>query len=321
MKHRLAKETTNSKPLVSVVIVSWNRKDDLEESLNRLKKQTYKKIEIIVVDNNSKDGTPDMIKNKFSSVRLIEMPQNIGIKAYNIGMNRAKGSYLVILDDDSFPAEDAIEKSVRILENNPRIGVIAFHMKDYFTKQSLTAGWGSEVTSFWGCGAIIRKEVLDKVGYYPEEFFLYHNEADLAIRIIDAGYSIRYYPDIVGFHKIKAKHKSSYRSVYFSTRNRLWYLWKYYHLWWMLRLTIREMFYQFYIAIINKQIKAYFKALIDAFFGIPLIKNKRRKVKKSTQKFIIENYCNINRPSIWSALIKVCKNKELLKKKWGTPLK
>src|SRR3989304_2071643 len=71
-------------PLVSVVILTWNRKDDLLETVAELKESTYAPIEIIVVDNGSNDGTQEEINEKFSEVNFIRLEKNVGIAGFNI---------------------------------------------------------------------------------------------------------------------------------------------------------------------------------------------------------------------------------------------
>ena len=114
--------TNNSRaPLVSVVMLCWNRIDDVRESLSRLRLQTYSPIEVIVVDNASTDGTPEMVEQDFAEVRLIRMEENSGVAAYNVGFEEAEGEFIVILDDDSFPAEEAVARMVGKFQANPKL--------------------------------------------------------------------------------------------------------------------------------------------------------------------------------------------------------
>src|SRR3990170_4629146 len=118
-------------PLVSVVILTWNRKDDLLETVAELKESTYAPIEIIVVDNGSNDGTQEEINEKFSEVNFIRLEKNVGIAGYNIGMKKARGEYVVLLDSDSFPDRKAIERMVAVFESDSQIGAVAFDVHKY----------------------------------------------------------------------------------------------------------------------------------------------------------------------------------------------
>ena len=88
----------NEQPLVTVNILSFNRKDELRNTLTKVYEQDYKNIEVIVVDNASSDGSPEMVKNEFPKVQLIQLEKNIGIAGWNEGFEIAKGEYVLVLD-------------------------------------------------------------------------------------------------------------------------------------------------------------------------------------------------------------------------------
>ncbi len=92
----------NENPLVTVNILSFNRREELRNTLTKVFEQDYKNIEIIVVDNASSDGSSEMVKNEFPDVQLIQLEENIGIAGWNEGFKAAKGVYVLVLDDDSY---------------------------------------------------------------------------------------------------------------------------------------------------------------------------------------------------------------------------
>ena len=114
---------SNGRPLVSIVILSWNRHDDLKLTLDKVSKLDYPYTEIIVVDNHSTDESCEMAINNFPYVRLIRLPRNLGIEGFNIGMINSRGKYIVLLDDDSHPENSAISKMVEEFEANKRLGI------------------------------------------------------------------------------------------------------------------------------------------------------------------------------------------------------
>jgi hypothetical protein len=226
--------------LVSIVIASWNRREDLRETLNAYLQQSYLNLEIIVVDNGSTDGTAEMVQREFPKVAYVGLAENTGVAAYNIGMKMAKGEIIVVSDNDSYLEPGGIEKILHKFEQGERnLAVVAceivfipsgsiyqwyYHPADRKNPDKL----GYPTHMFIGAGAAIKNSVLKEVGYYPEEFFLFMNEIDLSTRIIGAGYEIRYFPDIIAYHKGSMVSRPKRDSQLMSFRNIIWYYWKYY---------------------------------------------------------------------------------------------
>jgi len=277
---------------VSVVMLSYNRKADVEEGIRELLDQNYKNIEIIVVDNGSTDGTAEMIQNHYPTVQLIALEKNIGVAAYNIGFQKSQGQYIVVLDDDSFPGKNAITRMVEEFSKNEKLGVVAFDVRNYYDYRSVTQTQPAPTPTetkekcryqmaFNGAGVGIRKQCIDKVGGYPEEFFLYWNEQDLSIRILDAGYEIQWFTDIISLHKYSPTNRESWRAPFYYTRNLFWLIWKYFPLGIMLKDTYKMLFYSIYYSLEQKT-SIYIKALFSALFNIRKI--KRKPAKKSIIK-------------------------------------
>ena len=232
-----ASKQTIGRTLVTNVSLCWNRKDEICESLKRIREIDYPNLEVIVVDNASTDGTPETIEAEFPEVKLIKMFKNIGIEAYNIGFKNAGGEYIVILDDDSFPAKDAITKMVDKFTSDTQLGVVAFDVRNFYNydevkkveadkadlAQKETAAVAENyLMAFNGAGAGVRRDLLERVGFYPEEFFLYWNEQDTAFRVLDQGYKVRFFSDVVAYHKYSPKNRSSWRAPFYYTRNSFW---------------------------------------------------------------------------------------------------
>lgn len=284
--------------LVSIVTICWNRKADICESLSRIREIDYPNLEVIVVDNASTDGTPEMIETEFPEVRLIKMFRNIGIEAYNIGFKNAKGKYIVILDDDSFPQRDAITRMVAKFEHHPRLGVVAFDVRNFYNYDDVKNEASEEVgqvlketaatakdylLAFNGAGAGVRRDLLEKVGFYPEEFFLYWNEQDTAFRILNIGYQIQFFTDVVSYHKYSPANRSSWRAPFFYTRNAFWLIWKNYPLGMAVHLTLKMVHDCFYYAMEQRTV-IYLKAMCDAFLHIGQLRGKRNPVAPEIAK-------------------------------------
>ena len=133
----------NYQPLVTVNILSFNRIDELRNTLTKVYEQDYKNIEVIVVDNASSDGSSEMVNNEFPSVQLIQMEKNIGIAGWNEGFKVAKGGYVLVLDDDAYPDKNSIILSLQEFQNDIEINFIKFYFiniksGDFFFKKLLT---------------------------------------------------------------------------------------------------------------------------------------------------------------------------------------
>jgi GT2 family glycosyltransferase len=265
--------------LVSVVMLSYNRRQDVSEGIHQLLLQSYQPLEIIVVDNGSHDGTAEMLQTEFPTVQCLALPQNIGVAAYNSGFKAATGEYIIILDDDSFPEKTAISRMVERFAENPQVGIVAFDVRNYseftaglsISKKKKTSSSFRYQMAFNGAGVGIRKAIIDQVGGYPEEYFLYWNEQDLAIRVLNAGYQLITDTDIISFHKYSPTNRQSLRAPFYYTRNLFWLIWKYYPAGKMTIDTLRMMYYCFYYSLEQKN-WVYVKAFFQAVWNIRSIK-------------------------------------------------
>lgn len=279
------------KPLVSVVIANWNRKDDLREAIKSIYNQTYKNVEIIVVDNHSTDGSIEMVRKEFPNVKLIVMPDSSygACETLNIGMASASGEYVVVIDNDTVLEKTWIELAVKKFKQSKRVGIIGGKIINYYTKNvewvytRPVEEWIDKefkTTVFHGAAVALRKDIIDKVGYYPKNYFIYGNEFALSAKVINAGYDVIYYPKLIAYHKANYIFKKSEKLFYYSTRNTLQNILKYLPI----RIAIKSLF----VTLIGqigallllyrnrKYIKEYIKCLIDIVFMLPeIIKNRQ----------------------------------------------
>ncbi len=225
-------------PDVSIVIVSFNTRDLLRECLQSLEKESQGiSKEVFVVDNISRDQSADMVDREFPEVKLIRSQVNLGFAAAN---NKAfphcTGRYVVLLNSDAFLKPQALQKSIAYMDADVGIGLggarltgrdgswqpsarmFPSPLNDLLTLSGLAgkfpkshffgrfdrtwADQGESADVDWVPGAysIIRRSVLESVGYFDENFFLYYEEVDLCKRIKDAGYRIKYWGDVGVIH-------------------------------------------------------------------------------------------------------------------------
>lgn len=296
-------------PLVSIVSICWNRKPDILESLDRIYSVDYGHFEVIVVDNNSCDGTAEAIEEMFPQVRLKKTSSNIGIGAYNIGFAAAKGEYILILDDDSFPARESVRRMVDKFLADPELGVVAFDVRNYFHYDEVVKNENKENRSdeattspniqpqidylmgFNGAGAGIRRELFERIGYYPEEFFLYFNEQDTAFRVWNSGYKIALFTDCVAYHKFSPKNRVSARAPFYHTRNMFWLVWKHYPASECVRLTILLIYKCIYHSF-EQRTFVYLRAMFHAFANIRKPLTKRKPVTETIWKNMRVSFVN-----------------------------
>lgn len=202
-------------PIISIVIITWNRKKDVLETIQAVYDQAFKEFEIIVVDNGSKDGTVESIKQAYPQVKLVPLDCNMGVShARNAGIAIADGEIIVCLDSDASPSENMLGNIVNKFQLNPNLGVINSKIVNAFTGQiDNIAGWSYSENdlkfqnteflsfSFSEGGCAIRKEVFNKVGLFWEHLFFGCEGMELSLRVLDAGYDILYYPESLVFHR------------------------------------------------------------------------------------------------------------------------
>lgn len=203
-------------PLVSIVIATWNRRQDVLDTIRSIYDQDYSRFEIIVVDNASMDGTPDEIRASFPDVKLICLPENRGASGgRNAGLQQARGKYILCLDSDASPEQGALHSIVHAFERDATLGAVNSKVINAFTRDfDPAAGWAySEkqkaksneefyTHNFSETGCAFRREALLKAGLFWERLFFGREGEELALRILDAGYRILYLPSAVILHRV-----------------------------------------------------------------------------------------------------------------------
>ncbi len=220
--------------VVSLVISVWNRKVDLRENLEAIRAQTVPPLEVIVVDNDSKDGTPEMVIEEFPEVRLIRMPHSRfgACTTFNIGFASARGAWIGILDDDIILPENWIEGMLQKAEEvGTEVAVFSSRveepeMPEWFLKSEghLTPRY---MATFRGCASLARTDVLRACGFYDEELFIFGNERDLSARILNMNKRVLYVPELRVWHKAPFGMRGGKRSLYYHVRNFWIYAFKY----------------------------------------------------------------------------------------------
>ena len=226
--------TTEKRPLVSILILTWNRRNDCIKSIESALVQTYPNIEVVLIDNDSPDGTGDLVSEKYPQVRLIRSYKNLGCPSgRNLGFANCRGKYIYLLDDDGWLAEDAIEKSVMRAETDESLAVVMSCINEMegdklVRKRPAGLTEPTYTGSFIGCCSMIRRNVLEQVGYFPDDFFRQGEESDLTLRILDSGRFLFFEPSSVMYHRPSPVGRNPIKFDFYMLRNtmktglRLW---------------------------------------------------------------------------------------------------
>lgn len=223
----------DSKPLISIIIVNFNGGEVLLGCLESLEKSSPSiPYEVIVVDNCSTDGSPDLVEQRFPNVLLIRQPQNRGFGAgNNVGAKFAKGEFLFLLNPDTILSEDILPHLIEIMQQDPTIGIVgpkllnpdgslqlsvspALSIAGEYQARNQAKSYNlrnktlfsqkfkdiQEVDIVVGAAFFIRKALFDSIGSFDENFFMYFEESDLCRRVQNNGWKIFYTPKVSLIH-------------------------------------------------------------------------------------------------------------------------
>lgn len=238
-------------PLVSIITVNYNTIRVTLELLKSLQHITYPRVEIIVIDNASKENC-DEISQSFPHIIFIKNEVNQGFAGgNNRGIEIATGEVIFLINNDTEVEPNFLEPVVNLFNKNKNIGIISskliyFDHKDTIqyaggnlintiTARGKFIGTGEKDTNQYpiayktflahGAAMAIHKKVFDKIGLLPEMYFLYYEELDFSEHALRAGFEIWFQPDSVVYHKESMSvGKLSTLKVYYQNRNRLLFI-------------------------------------------------------------------------------------------------
>ena len=250
-------------PDVSVIVVSFNTREVLRQCLQSVLDDSGSIVtEILVVDNASSDGSPEMVEQDFPQAILLRSEINLGFGGgNNLALRQARGRYFVLLNSDAFFVPGALTLAIRHMDESPEVGLGGCRLigRDGFSQPSarcfhsvvsdlvvLTGlaskfpksrffgrfdrTWADEnkpAAVDWVPGAftILRPSALRKVGFFDTDFFLYYEEVDLCLRMKRAGIPVWYWPDIVVIH-LGGESSRQHAALEYSSRAAQVVLWR-----------------------------------------------------------------------------------------------
>lgn len=227
------------RPLVSIVVLNWNRLEDTKLCIDSVIKLDYPNFEIIIVDNGSTDGSKEYL-SKLENIIYVDNPVNRGFTGGHIdGLQKCSGEFIVLLNNDAVIKPNYIKVALTHF-GNPKVAVVggrSYNWDDthklfdesgpFYSYQEINVFTGEafmssddnkvpqEVNNVSGSCVVIRRSVIDAIGYLYNPFFAYFEETDLFARYKRAGYKIIYDPDLRIWHRGGVSSGSNTGSYFF----------------------------------------------------------------------------------------------------------
>jgi GT2 family glycosyltransferase len=235
----------------SIIIPNWNGLRHLQTCLSAVLQQTYPSYQVVLVDDGSTDGSSQFVAENFPQVRILRSERNLGFTgATNLGMRSTEGQYVAILNNDTQVEPNWLEELVRAIESGPRTGMAAskllFHdRRDMINSAGIAVdrvgiAWDRcggdrdraetqpyDVFGPSGGAALYRRAMLDEVGLFDEDYFIYLEDVDLAWRGQAAGWRCAYVPTarVYHVHSATMQEGSPFKN-YLLGRNKWWTIFK-----------------------------------------------------------------------------------------------
>lgn len=239
---------------VSIVTINFNQSFVTEQLLASIQNtNTYPALEIIVVDNASKQNPVPQWQEQYPNVTFIRSDKNLGFAGgNNLGIKAAKGDYLFLVNNDTEFTPGLVQTLVNVLDTHPKVGVVSpqinyfdqpkvvqyagFTPMNYYTARNACIGQFEPDTGQYaystgptgyahGAAMMVKREAIDKAGLMAEHFFLYYEEMDWCDHIRRAGYQIWFEPAALIYHKESMSvGKASGLKEYFMNRNRILFI-------------------------------------------------------------------------------------------------
>ena len=232
---------------LSIITINYNGLKDTCALIESI--PSNEKMEVIVVDNASIQDEASLIQNQYPQVNVIRSEKNRGFAGgNNLAIKEAKGKYLFLINNDTIFKDFNIQALIDRLESSPSIGIVCPKIRfiwdtnpiqfagytplSKITVRNQAIGYGEEDKGQYntahptpyahGAAMLILRDAIDKVGFMPEDFFLYYEELDWSMMFTRAGYEIWYDPASTIYHKeSQSTGQNSPIRAYYMTRNRL----------------------------------------------------------------------------------------------------
>jgi len=309
----------NQIPLVSIIILNYNSGELLLDCVESILKSDFKNYEIIVVDNNSKDKSHLLCKEKFEEIKLIENSKNFGFcEGNNIGVRNARGEFIIIINPDTTvtptwineflnaqkengdgiyqPKIISLEDKKTILSTGNMIHLFGFGFaRDKGNLKTKNVENVEKITYSSGTCIFTTKKLFEKIGMFDSFLFLYHDDLDLSWRASMQKIDSFYVPTITVFHKESYNFQWSSKKFYWLERNRKYCILTHYS-----KETQKKIASELFLSDVLIWISYFFK-------GFLLVKIKAELEIRKNKKKIEEKYLELEK-------IKLVSDEEMIKK-------
>jgi GT2 family glycosyltransferase len=332
-----------------IILLTYNFGKKAELFFKKIKPslELRKDVILIIIDNNSQDNTKKIIKNNLETNKnyiFIENTENLGFsEGNNIGIKKAKElgcEFVILLNDDAYPLNsDWIKKFENSLEKNEKTACASSIILNSNNKKLNSAGvnlcyngvgysrdlnqeykkenYTKYIEKGYAMGAalIMKLEILEKVGYFKNEYFLYHEDSELQIRFILAGYKIGFINELLIEHDYDFNSRSGKNKFYYIERNRLFNIFSQYKIKTLILLFPIIIFWEIGIILFSikerwfkLKIKSY-KDFIGNIKNIKKWRKENKKIRKITDRELLKhmNY-NVKFSEIDNIFIKYIAN-------------
>lgn len=240
----------NHYPKVTIIVLNWNNYKDTSECLNGLEKTNYPNFNILIIDNDSTDGSGKLLKERYSNRHdVIINSMNSGYTGgNNIGIKAAMQNnpeYILIMNNDTVVSDpDYLSKMIKFINDKNQIGILGPKIVSHDGKRTFTeyfsSKWWKKIeskfslnvdkygnkarisTRLLGAVLLIRTDLIKSIGMFDEKFFMYCEEDDLSLRALINKYDVVYYPETVVFRKTENDGEEyNRRSTYYIGRNKV----------------------------------------------------------------------------------------------------
>ena len=203
-------------PSVTLVFLVYNRCEELRTSLRKMTQGSDYEgaVDAIVVDNASTDGSSDMVRDEFPGVHLIRREQNCGVSAWNDGLAVARGDWVLVLDDDCYLPPDGLRTAIDAARAHDA-DLVSFAVTSSFDASvRFDERYRTGLLSFWGCAVLMRREVIEALGGFDPEIFIWAHELEFMLRFYDRGFRHLHLPEVTAVHmKRVGKHWTDYMRI------------------------------------------------------------------------------------------------------------